>query len=129
MKKRMNEAQRKEKLRTLTWDYFWEAKLREFFIIIILFVILIILFVILIIFPFLIGNLLVDNEIIFKQRYCDIMNEYTDGYNGQCDFFDRWLAGVITLFSLCLIGLIPYFIIKSNWEKAKGKAEDDLDGY
>ena len=112
MKKRMSKIQREEKLKAMIWDNFWDAKLKEFLLVILLVVVGYVL-------PMFIGGFLIDNEIIFKQGFC--------GVEGQCDFVDKWEAGVLTLFFLFMVGWIPYIIIKSNWDDAKKKAKWDLE--
>jgi len=124
-KKKLSEVEKREKCKSTTWDYFWEAKLKEFLWLIIILAIV----GVMIVLPIQLGEFMIDNEIIFKQGYCDYVNGGIENYDGNCTQIDLWFAGFVTLFVLFMVGLISYLFIKANWMYAKGKAEEDVYGY
>jgi len=115
-----------QKLRSLTWQYFIERKIKEVFLTI--FILSLIVFI-----PYLVGSSIGDN----KSVYCDLSDYCQDSYNwdvcdenAQCGEFNQWAEGLGYLagasFILCFIGFIIYFWFSSNWEKAQEKARKEL---
>ena len=98
-----------QKLRSLTWEYFIEAKIKE--IVLTILIIAAIVFI-----PWLLGHYIGDNQ----SWWCGELNI------NDCDNIDQWLEG----FVYSVGGIIVIFIISgwlsSNWEKADKKARKEL---
>lgn len=109
-------------LKSLTWKYFWQQKLKE--IIIVLLMIVGVIFI-----PYLVGSLIPDhaNMFILHEGVCFIEKQIDCGLG----FWEHWFQGfVIVFFGGIIIGLIIkgiYEWIKSNWKKADGRARDELE--
>lgn len=111
-RKRISEAKKAEAVKGLTWDYFWQAKLKEFVWIILAVVVLIYI-------PIVIGHSI-------SPEFCATL-----ATRDICvSTFNYWDAGLTFLFPVmtCLVIIlgIPYLIIKSNWDKAKNKAKEKV---
>lgn len=114
---------KQQKIKQLTWNYFWKQKIKE--------VLLFILSVTGIIFiPFYIGKLMSYRfGTKFTYWFCCTNEEMATGFC-KISLMDLWGLGFLTLFSFFgSIFIIFYFgkmWIKSNWKKAKAKAKRDM---
>jgi ABC-type multidrug transport system fused ATPase/permease subunit len=92
-----------EKLKKLTWKYFWRQKLKEVGLTLLIAAVGIFI-------PYWIGKFV---GLIFNN--VDIS---TKG--------NSWIAGIFALLVLSLIGYLLYLWIEYNWDKAKNKAIKEL---
>ena len=108
-------------LKSLTWKYFWQQKLKE--IMIALLIIVGAIFI-----PYLVGSLIPDyfQLTIMGTDICYIERQVNCGLG----FWEHWVTGLlIVLFGGLIISLIIkgiYEWIKSNWTKASERASEEL---
>ncbi len=91
---------KQEKIRKLTWKYFWMRKTWELmgcleFILI----------------PYWIGKL---------------SGDWINIYDEVMSVFNYWVEGFFILIGIIIAGFIIYKIIQVNWEKAEEKAEEEI---
>lgn len=113
---------KKERINELTWKYFWQQKVRE--VSLFLLVVISIIFV-----PYFSGYFVGDN--------IDEMCGPYVGIEQECSNFDMWIEGLAYIFMI-IVGMALVYIfgslmyevfknwIESNWEKAKHKAEKEI---
>lgn len=103
------------KLYRLTWKYFWQQKVKEVSLLILITGSITLL-------PYYLGRLAL---LIFgKEKICKISG--LDSYNCILRYDHLWDIGFIVLLIILIIILVIYQWIKSNWKKAKRRAEKEI---
>ena len=111
-------------LKKLTWKFFWQQKLKE--IMIALVIVLAFIFI-----PYLVGTLLPDQAqiTISATNPCYLDPQIDCGLG----FWDYWVTGIfISLMGGFIIALVIEGLsrwIKSNWKKASQRANEELDSF
>jgi len=107
---------KKQRIKSLTWKYFWEQKFREIFVTILIFSIIIFI-------PYFLGNSIGDG----KDTLCaNSQYGWDNDYEGECGLITTWFEGLFYSVIIVLILLLLVVWIQGNWEKAKEKAKEEL---
>jgi len=110
---------KKQKLEKLTWEFFWQQKIKE--IVIAIFIIIGLIFI-----PTLLGNLGIS--LWGDEFVCGIPSP-----ENACEVnsVNTWWAGLVVLVVLAIAITILYFLgtlwLTSNWDKATERAKKKLE--
>ena len=104
------------KLKALTWEYFFKQKLREV-------VLTIIIIMGIVVIPFLIGTLAL--YFLGEQIICKVLTS-TETLICDTTFYGLWTFGFTSLVLITGITFLIKVWFKSNWKKAQEKAKRDV---
>jgi glucan phosphoethanolaminetransferase (alkaline phosphatase superfamily) len=111
----MNKTEQKQQIKKLTWKYFWQQKVVESIVGI-----------------FGIATLIyLPYYFMFFLNYLFNTTEFTTNFDGSnMDVVSIWVIGLLCLVILCLVCYLLFILakewVKSNWNKAKKRAESEV---